>query len=48
MSWLLELYINEHGVLPDSVCDDNLSSLVEFNDHEKTHMHYHLRQDADN
>lgn len=28
-----------------SVYDDQLSALIEFNDHEKTFMHYHLRQD---
>lgn len=35
------------AVLLKTVCDDYLSPLVEFNDHEKTHMHYHLRRDAD-
>lgn len=37
----------EVTVLPQSVDDDELSALLEFNDHEKTHMHYHLRRDVD-
>lgn len=35
---------SEAAGLPQSVDDDELSVLLEFNDHEKTHMHYHLRQ----
>ena len=35
------------AALFQTVHDDQLSALIEFNDHEKTHMHYHLRQNAD-